>query len=114
MSSNSQNRWQAFGATMACYGAWLALSGLGLWVALQLLATTPTVTLRLGLDAYTASLWNKSLTVVILLVWLVLVMALEPYLRAGMEKHMLQSRIIRAVIVGAVLLGVAQGIQLFL
>jgi hypothetical protein len=114
MNSDSQSRWQAFGATMVCYGAWPGLPGLGLWVTLQLLATTPTITLRLGLDAYTASLWNKASTVVILLLWLVLVMALEPYLRTGMEKHMLQSRILRAAIVGAVLLGVAEGIQLFL
>jgi len=112
-SGPARGRMQSAGVFVVCYGAWFALSGLGLWVALQLLEANPTVTLRLGLSPYAASMWNKTSTVVVLLVWLVGVMALEPYLRIGMERNMLVARIIRVVIIGAVLLGLAEGIQLF-
>lgn len=113
-SNRSQSRWQEFGTNVVCYGAWIVLSGLGLWIALEMLATMPTITLRFNLSAWSASLWNKVATMVILLLWLILVMALEPYLRNGMEKQTLRQRIIQVAIIEGVMLGLVEGIQLFM
>jgi hypothetical protein len=93
------------------YGAWLALSAMGLWVALQLRINVLDLLIVFRVRHWSIPVIEKTATVLFILVWLVGVMGLETYLTSAQERREFWRRIKWVAIVEAAALLLSYGLQ---
>ena len=108
---------------IACYVAWLLLSAFSLWILIELRVALLTIITYVRLEIigvavgesvstrgqlHVADQW---LVIMLAIGWLGFVVWLEAYLRAGLQRGTLGSRLARIAIWMVVLLGVAYGLE---
>lgn len=92
---------------VACYATWVALSVLGLYVAIVWRAVVIEVAALMSDDTWSISLADKVAVILLMLAWLVFVMVLETYLRAGVVRNRFWSLAAKALLIEVALLAVA-------
>lgn len=90
---------------IACYAIWIVQSALGLWLTLQLRVNLIDLVMFLELGPWILGAVDKFGTVALGLIWLVAVVALEIYLRGGVERGLLRPRATRITVIIVALLG---------
>jgi hypothetical protein len=93
------------------YGAWLALSAVGLWAALQLRINVLDLLIVFRVRHWSIPVIEKSAAVVLILVWLVGVMGLEAYLTSVHARREFWRRIKWVAAVEAAALALSYGLQ---
>ena len=92
---------------VACYVIWVALSVLGLYVAIVWRSATIDLTTLVTDDVWSIALADKVAVILLMLAWLVFVVVLETYLRAAVVRNRLWSLAAKVLAAGVVLLAVA-------
>jgi len=92
---------------VACYVTWVALSVLGLYVAIVWRSATIDLTTLVTDDVLSIALADKVVVILLMLAWLVFVVVLETYLRAAVTHDRLWSLAAKVLVAEVVLLAVA-------
>jgi hypothetical protein len=110
-------------ASLRFYGSWALIAALLVVTLYQVHSTLAFVGLQMVKNPATRPAgWNtgtiyglsRFLFLVLGAVWLVIVMLLEPYLRAAVQAHQLWQRVVRLVLATAAILGVNYVVLLLL
>lgn len=99
---------------MYCYLLWFALSGLGLWLLLQLRINLVDLSAYFGVSRWVFPALHNFGIMLLAIVWLGAVFFIEHYLRQGMEIGRLWARAVRVLWVKGILLGVSYLLQVLL
>jgi hypothetical protein len=112
--NNTQLRpWRAIGAYIACYAAWIAFSILGFILLLSLRTNLFDLSIRLEMNPWAVRAVERFAIFVLGLFWFAGILVLEGYLRSGIFKKQLWSRIGRVAIVLAGVLAISYSLQVF-
>lgn len=90
---------------------WLIVSALAFWILLQLRVNLLDLFVALGLDPWAMSAVDKFGTVIFGLGWLVAVLIAEMWLRRGVAKNRLWSRLARLFGLEVLILALSYGLQ---
>lgn len=83
------------------YAAWLALSAVGLWACLQVRLNVLDVLIYFRVSHWSLPVLEKSASVLLILLWLVGALGLEPYLTSAQETSVFLRRASRVALVEA-------------
>ena len=93
--------WSRRLAVLLRYGAWLALSALGLWIALQFHINVLDLLIVFRVRHWSIPAIEKSATVVLVLIWLSGVLGLEHYFASAQEQRVFWRRVSRVAVIEA-------------
>lgn len=105
---------KTIGNTLLCYAVLIVLAAGGFFIMLQLRINVVDIFRHFDLNRWILSAIDRFGILILALLWLILVMALEPYLRDGMGNGRFWQRAGLVTGIEVVLLIVSYGLQLVL
>lgn len=91
--------------------AWIVSIGLGLWVMTQLRVNLLDISVALNVNPWAMSAIDKFSFFILGLVWLVLILLTENYLRTAVARNLLLRRLAKVFGIGLALLAISYGLQ---
>ncbi|MGD2155555.1 MAG: hypothetical protein PVG14_00090 [Anaerolineales bacterium] len=110
-NQDQKSFWRVLPKYLLCYIIWLGLCALGFWILLQLRVVFFDIAHLLGLNPWEVRAADKLIMLIFGFFGVGTVVLLEHYLRTGVEKGLLWSRSLRALLLEASILGLSYGAQ---
>jgi hypothetical protein len=109
---SSRSFWAVLWRYLACYGSWIGLSAVGLWMVFLVRAALVDLSMAFRANPWTLRAIDRFGLYLLGMAWLVGIIFLEAYLRQGMESAQLRNRIRRILLAEIVVVISSYALQL--
>jgi hypothetical protein len=113
-SDSSRSSRQLVLLYLACYGLWIGLSALGVWLIFQVRSSLFILAVLLRFNPWVVRAIDQFGIVTLGLLWLVGMLMLESYLRQGVVKHRLWKRAARVFVFEIAVLGLCYMLEVLI